>query len=492
MRKITAVLAGLALTLSGIVAAAAGPEGSPTGGTSGTQSLLAGCRYNSSPNTLSDGQQTGLNCDNSGQLKTTGTATLSGVAQGSTTAGQTVIPIGCRTLTAAPTDTTAQTNMPSCDTSGALRVTGTTSGVAQGSTTAGQSVVPMGCRTLTSAPTDTTAQTNMPSCDTAGALRVNVTAGANTGVAQGSTSAGQTLTPIGCRTLTSAPTDTTAQTNMPSCDTSGALRVNVTAGSTSGTVAQGSTTSGQSVVPMGCRTLTSAPTDTTAQTNMPSCDTAGALRVNVTTATGVAQGSTTSGQTLSPIGCRTLTSAPTDTTAQTNMPSCTTGGAMRVSDSNAVAAGTSTTSLNHFPAGAAAATACNAAAYTNAQENPIVQDLTGNICVKTLPQVGSFVSGTADQATGGTDTTLIAAVTSKVVYVTAFACINSGASTSVISFKDNTAGTTVYKTIVPAGGGSNLSGGGQPLFKSVSGDPIVFNPASSSTTVSCSASGYSQ
>ena len=45
---------------------------------------------------------------------------------------------------------------------------------------------------------------------------------------------------------------------------------------------------------------------------------------------GVAQGSTTSGQTVAPIGCRTLTSAPTDTTAQTNMPSCTVGGALRI------------------------------------------------------------------------------------------------------------------------------------------------------------------
>lgn len=53
-----------------------------------------------------------------------GTVTASGVAQGSTTSGQTVIPIGCRTLTSAPTDTTAQTNMPSCTTGGALRTDG--------------------------------------------------------------------------------------------------------------------------------------------------------------------------------------------------------------------------------------------------------------------------------------------------------------------------------------------------------------------------------
>jgi len=42
--------------------------------------------------------------------------------------------------------------------------------------------------------------------------------------------------------------------------------------------------------------------------------------VNITSAVGVSQGSTSSGQTMSPIGLRTLSTRPTDTTAQTNMP----------------------------------------------------------------------------------------------------------------------------------------------------------------------------
>ena len=45
---------------------------------------------------------------------------------------------------------------------------------------------------------------------------------------------------------------------------------------------------------------------------------------------GVAQGSTTSGQTLSPVGVRTLSATPTDTTAQTNMPVATVHGAQVV------------------------------------------------------------------------------------------------------------------------------------------------------------------
>lgn len=165
-----------------------------------------------------------------------------------------------------------------------------------------------------------------------------------TNAAQGSTTSGQTGHLVMGAVTTAAPTYTTTQTSPLSLDTAGNLRVNVIAGGGTGgtSVAQGSTTAGQNVSPMGCRTLTSAPTDTTAQTNMPSCDTAGALRVNVTTATGVAQASTTSGQTVSPIGCRTLTSAPTDTTAQTNMPWCTTAGSLTVQEVPGTAGGLST------------------------------------------------------------------------------------------------------------------------------------------------------
>lgn len=61
-----------------------------------------------------------------------------------------------------------------------VAVTGTvtanigTSGVAQGSTTSGQSVALIGCATVSSAPTNTNAQTNAVTCGTNGAANVNV------------------------------------------------------------------------------------------------------------------------------------------------------------------------------------------------------------------------------------------------------------------------------------------------------------------------------
>lgn len=93
-----------------------------------------------------------------------------GLAQGSTTSGQTGVLVQCAVTTSAPTYTTAKTDPLSCDTTGTLRVTG--GGVAQGSTTSGQSGNLIQCAVTTSAPTYTTAQTNPLSCDTTGGLRI--------------------------------------------------------------------------------------------------------------------------------------------------------------------------------------------------------------------------------------------------------------------------------------------------------------------------------
>lgn len=98
---------------------------------------------------------------------------------------------------------------------------------------------------------------------------------------------------------------------------------------TAGGVAQASTTSGQTGQLTQCAVTTSAPSYTTAQTDPLSCDTTGNLRVNVVTATGLAQGSTTSGQTGSMIMGAVTTAAPSYTTAQTSPMSLTTAGGLR-------------------------------------------------------------------------------------------------------------------------------------------------------------------
>ena len=74
----------------------------------------------------------------------------------------------------------------------------------------------------------------------------------------------------------------------------------------------------------------SAPSPTTGQTLPLQQDSSGNLNVNVKSATGVAIGSATSGQTLSLIGCASTTAIPTATTAETWPVSCDPGNSIRV------------------------------------------------------------------------------------------------------------------------------------------------------------------
>lgn len=122
---------------------------------------------------------------------------------------------------------------------------------------------------------------------------------------------------MGCQFQTSPTTITAGNASPCQLDNAGNLLVNIKAGASSGAVAQGSTTSGQTGGLTQAAVTTSAPSYTTAQTSPLSLDTAGNLRVNVTTATGIAQGSTTSGQTGSLVMGAASTNAPTATTADT-------------------------------------------------------------------------------------------------------------------------------------------------------------------------------
>lgn len=90
--------------------------GTKAAGTAAASSALVGGVYNSGGVTLTNGQQAAAQMTSTGEVKVAGV----GVAIGSTTSGQTLSPVGARTLNASPTDTTAQTNLPALDTKGRL------------------------------------------------------------------------------------------------------------------------------------------------------------------------------------------------------------------------------------------------------------------------------------------------------------------------------------------------------------------------------------
>jgi hypothetical protein len=128
-------------------------------------------------------------------------------------------------------------------------------------------------------------------------------------------------------------------------------------------------------------------------------------------------------------------------------------------------------------------------AATDTQSLALNCDPAGRLRVNAQPATQNFVSGVATQ-TGTTSTSLIGAVASNRIYLAAFSCYNSGSSASVVLFQDGSAGTTIWSTIVPAGGGSNLDGN-TAMARTTSGNALYFAPQTSSTTVGCSAAGFS-
>lgn len=95
--------------------------GTKAAGVAAASSQLVGGVYNSGGVTLTDGQQAAAQLSAAGEVKVVGT----GVAQASTTSGQTGSLIMGAVTTAAPTYTTAQTSPVSLDTAGNTRVAAT-------------------------------------------------------------------------------------------------------------------------------------------------------------------------------------------------------------------------------------------------------------------------------------------------------------------------------------------------------------------------------
>lgn len=116
-----------------------------------------------------------------------------GVAQASTTSGQSGPLVQGAVTTGAPTYTNSQTSPLSLDPTGNLRVTG---GVTQGSATAGQTASVVMGATTTAAPSYSTGTSNPVSLDTAGNIRNAPQASAAGGASFTRVAAGQATTTI--------------------------------------------------------------------------------------------------------------------------------------------------------------------------------------------------------------------------------------------------------------------------------------------------------
>lgn len=204
-------------------------------------------------------------------------------AQGSTTSGQTGnLHLGAVT-TAAPTYTTAQSSPLSLTTSGGLRVDGS------GTTQPVSGTVAFSNTTIAVTNAGTFAvQATLQASATTAIGKVDPNTIGTWGI-QASTQNSATPTNGGLvlAQFNTTPTTITSGNVSPlQMDNSGNLLVNIKAGASSGAVAQGSTTSGQTGGLTQAAVTTSAPTYTTATTNPLSMDTSGNLRINCITGCG--------------------------------------------------------------------------------------------------------------------------------------------------------------------------------------------------------------
>lgn len=260
--------------------------GVASGATDSGNPVKVGGIYNSTPITLTNGQRGDLQLDASGFVKVA-VASAVGLAQGSTTSGQTGSLVMGAVTTASPTYTTAQTSPLSLDTAGSLRVAIVSGGGSGGTSSNFGSAYPAAGTAV-----GFTDGTNM----VAGRVGdVNNVAAATNYI--------DTLV-IG-RYNATQPTLTDTRFNALQVSSRGELLVGVgttgfaitgtvTANAGTGTLATsnaalalaiGSTTSGSTGPIVQCAVTTAAPTYITAQNDPLSCDTAGNLRVSTGTVT---------------------------------------------------------------------------------------------------------------------------------------------------------------------------------------------------------------
>lgn len=117
-----------------------------------------------------------------------------------------------------------------------------------------------------------------------------------------------------------------------------------------------------------------------------------------------------------------------------------------------------------------------------------VGDLYGKQIVSPYAGRDNWVKGTAT-TTGTSDTSVVASAGGSLRnYMTDLSIANTGATTSLITIKDGSAGATLWYTIAPAGGGSNKTFN-SPV-RGTAATAIYFAAGSSSTTIYCAISAF--
>lgn len=119
---------------------------------------------------------------------------------------------------------------------------------------------------------------------------------------------------------------------------------------------------------------------------------------------------------------------------------------------------------------------------------PIATDSAGRTLTKPFSAEESRIEGYASLVSTSVTTLVAAAGTGLRNYITDFFIANTGATTTLVTFKDG-AGSILGYTIAPAGGGSNASGIATPI-RTGANATFDFQPTSSSSILYATVKGF--
>lgn len=141
----------------------------------------------------------------------------------------------------------------------------------------------------------------------------------------------------------------------------------------------------------------------------------------------------------------------------------------------------------------AAATLSDDTMVANADRTDAVSDLDGTILTRSQFPLGDLISEAVSNTDGAsTAFTNFGATASTRSYITSIHVFRTDAGTTPIyvDFRDGTAGSVLYRMVIPAGGGAILPAGATPYFRTSANTALAFDVSSATTTVYISITGF--
>lgn len=141
----------------------------------------------------------------------------------------------------------------------------------------------------------------------------------------------------------------------------------------------------------------------------------------------------------------------------------------------------------------ASATLSDDTMVANADRTDATSDLDGCLLIRSQFPLGDLISEAVSNTDGSsTAFTNFGATASTRSYITAIHAFRTDAGTTPIyvDFRDGTAGSVLYRMVLPPNGGAILPAGATPYFRTTANTALAFDVSSATTTVYISLSGF--